>query len=319
MSPLTKIAVTGPGAAAWLNAITSNRVSRRPGTVTYTLLLDDAGGVRSDITVACFTDEEFQIGANGPADVAWLRRELPTDGSVQVREITGALSCLGLWGPRSRDIISGLSDDDWSNAAFPYYSARQMSIAEIPVRALRVSYVGELGRELYTSPEYGGRLWEVLWKTGEPVGLIAAGRGAFDTLRLEKGYRLWGADMHTEYTPVEAGVQFAVKLSKENFRGHAALTRGERRADRRLCCLRLEDPQQVVMGKEPVLIGERVVGYVTSSGFGFSTGESLAYAYLPEENSSPESTVHVEYFGKRLAASVVNEPRWDPEGLRLRG
>jgi glycine cleavage system aminomethyltransferase T len=321
MSPLTKIEVTGPGAAAWLETMTSNRVPRRPGGVTYALLLDDAGGIRSDITVARLDEETFQIGANGPADIAWLRQALPGDGSTQLRDVSGALACLGLWGPRARAIVERVSDDDWSNAAFPYYSARLTTIGEVPVRALHVSYVGELGWELYVSPEYGARLWDLLWDAGQQDGLVAAGRAAFDTLRLEKGYRLWGVDMHTEYRPREAGVGFALKPEKGPFRGRdalAAASASDAVPARRLCCLRLVDPAIVVMGKEPVLAGGEVVGYVTSAGFGFATGESLAYAYLPAPIAVEGSAVDVEYFGERHAATVVSEPRWDAAGARLR-
>jgi glycine cleavage system aminomethyltransferase T len=214
-----------------------------------------------------------------------------------------------------------VSGDDWSNASFPYYTMRAVAVGEVPVRALRVSYVGELGWELYTSPEYGGRLWDLLWAAGQPDGLVAAGRAAFDTLRLEKGYRLWGADMHTEYRPDEAGVGFAVKLGKGPFIGREALQSEESNSTssrrRRLCCLQLIDPTVVVMGKEPVLRGEEVLGYVTSAGFGYSTGESLAYAYLPA-GCQEGTEVEVEYFGDRFDATVVSEPRWDPEGARLR-
>jgi dimethylglycine oxidase len=188
------------------------------------------------------------------------------------------------------------------------------------VRALRVSYVGELGWELYTSPEYGARLWELLWKAGQPFGLVSAGRAAFDTLRLEKGYRLWGADMHTEYRPDEAGVGFAVKLGKGSFIGREALQTQATNptSGRRLCCLQLIDPTVVVMGKEPVLLRDAVLGYVTSAGFGYSTGESLAYAYLPAACAEEGTMVEVQYFGDRFPATVVSEPRWDPEGTRLR-
>ena len=322
MTPLTKIEVKGPGAAEWLEGMTSNKVARKPGSITYTLLLNDAGGIRSDITVARLDRETFQIGANGPADIAWLRRFLPADGSIQVRDITGALSCLGLWGPRARDVVERVSGDDWTNASFPYFTSRAMTIGEVPVRSLRVSYVGELGWELYTSPEYGGRLWELLWEAGQPDGIVAAGRAAFDTLRLEKGYRLWGVDMHTEYRPEEAGVAFAVKPGKGSFMGREALVgQGQDSGGCptwRLSCLRLVDPSVVVVGKEPVVLGQRVVGYVTSAGFGYSTGESLAYAYLPVDDAVAGADVEVEYFGDRFPAEVVSEPRWDPEGARMR-
>jgi dimethylglycine oxidase len=319
MSPLTKIEVAGPGAAAWLETVTTNKVARRPGSVTYSLLLDDAGGIRSDVTVARLDEETFQIGANGPADLAWLRRLLPADGSVQLRDVTGALCCLGLWGPRARDIVSRVSGDDWSDAAFPYYTTRAMSVGEVPVRALRVSYVGELGWELYASPEYGGRLWDLLWAAGAEDGLVAAGRAAFDTLRLEKGYRLWGVDMHHEHSPVEAGVAFAVKPGKGPFLGQNALAARDGDPRRRLCCLRLDDPRAVMMGKEPVLAGEQAIGYVTSAGFGYTVGESLAYAYLPADLATVGLAVDIEYFGERYPATVVDEPRWDPAGVKLRG
>jgi glycine cleavage system aminomethyltransferase T len=223
-----------------------------------------------------------------------------------------------LWGPRARDIVERVSSDDWSNAAFPYYTTRAMAIGEVPVRALRVSYVGELGWELYVSPEYSGRLWDLLWDAGQEDGLIAAGRAAFDTLRLEKGYRLWGADMHSEYRPEEAGVAFAVKPGKGEFRGREALEHSGRGAQKRLCCLRLEDPRQIVMGKEPVVVRGAVAGYVASAGFGYSVGESLAYAILPADYAAEGLEVDIEYFGESCRASVVAEPRWDPEGARLR-
>ncbi len=318
MTPLTKIEVTGPGAGEWLESQTSNKVARKIGSVTYALLLDDRGGIRSDITVARLASETFQIGANGPTDLAWLRQTLPAGGAIQVRDVTGSLACVGLWGPRARAIVERASGDDWSNSAFPYYSSRARSVGEIPVRALRVSYVGELGWELYTSPEYGGRLWDLLWAAGQEDGLIAAGRAAFDTLRLEKGYRLWGSDMHSEYRPEEAGVSFAVKPSKGEFRGRGALGTGNPKSKRRLCCLRLDDPQQIVIGKEPVVVGSAVVGYVASAGFGYSVGESLAYAYLPSDIVAEGREVGIEYFGECCRATVMAEPRWDPEGTRLR-
>jgi glycine cleavage system aminomethyltransferase T/glycine/D-amino acid oxidase-like deaminating enzyme len=317
MSPLPKLEVTGPGAAAWLESLLTNRVARKVGSVTYAMMLDDAGGILSDVTVARIDKETFQIGANGLADLATLRKALPDDGSVQVRDVTGALCCLGLWGPRARDIVQSVSSDDWSNEAFPYYTTRAIHIGAVPVRALRVSYVGELGWELYTSPEYGAWLWDLLWDAGRPHDLIAAGRAAFETLRLEKGYRLWGTDIHPEHQPAEAGVAFAVKMSKEAFRGRNALESNGRQATRRLACLRLDDISVVMMGKEPVLQGDAVIGYVTSAGMGYSVGESLAYAWIPAQLEEG-AALEIESFGTAFPARIVSEPRWDAEGARLR-
>lgn len=315
MSPLPKLEVAGAGATEWLDSLLTVTAPRRPGRVVYGLLLDEGGGIRSDVTITRRSDGRYQIGANGLADLAWLRHALPEDGSVAVRDITGALACLGLWGPRARDIITRVSEDNWSHAAFPYYTARELSVGEVPVLALRVSYVGELGWELYVSPEYGAWLWDTLWQAGQDDGLIAAGRAAFETLRLEKGYRLWGVDMHAEHQPQEAGVGFAVSKAKAAFRGKAALREDARRC---LACLRLDDGHAVVMGKEPVRAGNEIAGYVTSAGYGYSVGESLAYAWLPQDLAQPGNHVVIEYFGQDVPATVVSEPRWDPQGKRIR-
>ena len=319
MSPLPKIEVSGPGAAAFLERMTSAKVGRAPGAVTYALLLDERGTVRSDVTVARLAEDLFQLGANGPLDLVWLRRHAAGDGSVQVRDVTASLSCIGLWGPRARDVVQRVSEDDWTNAAFPYYSARARTVGEVPVTALRVSYVGELGWELYCSPEYGLRLWRLIWDAGQPDGIIAAGRAAFDTLRLEKGYRLWGADVYAEHNPDAAGLGFAVKPKKGDFLGReAVLAARERPPSSRLCCLTLDDPSCVAMGKEPIRFEDRVSGYVTSAGYGPSVGKSIAYGWLATEAAQPGTAVDVELFGERHPATVSDDPLFDPAGTRLR-
>ena len=179
--------------------------------------------------------------------------------------------------------------------------------------------MGELGWELYTSAEYGVRLWSVLWEAGEPLDAIAGGRGAFDGLRLEKGYRSWGKDMTTEDNPYEAGLGFTVKLQKGDFVGRAKL---EELADippsRRLSCLTLDEPLDVVMGKEPVYAGSEVLGWVTSAAYGYTVGRCIAYAYLPAEQATEGTEVEIEYFGERLPATVRAEPLWDPKMERMK-
>ena len=154
------------------------------------------------------------MGANGNLDLDYFRRQAPRDGSVSVRDITGATCCIGLWGPQARDLVQALSPDDFSNESFKYFRAKKVSIGGVPVTAMRLSYVGELGWELYTTADNGQRLWDVLWAGGQRHGIIAAGRAAFNSLRLEKGYRSWGADMTTEHNPYEAGLGFAVRAAK---------------------------------------------------------------------------------------------------------
>lgn len=320
MATLTKLEVTGPGAAAGLEQLASNRVDRPVGSIAYTLLLNEHGGVQSDVTVARLGEEHFQLGANGPLDAAWLRHYLPNDGSVQVRDASSALACVGLWGPRARDLLALVSDDDLSNAAFPYYSVRSIAVGEVPVTAMRLSYVGELGWELYCPAEFGGRLVDLLRQAGEPIGgVVVAGRAAFDTLRLEKGYRLWGTDVTAEDDPYEAGLGFAVRLKKPAFLGRDALLAAKARGPRRrLVCLTLDDPAVVVMGKEPIIAGGEAAGYVTSAGFGYSVNRSLAYGYLPPASAEPGTRVEIEYFGDRVPATVARDPLFDPAGERPR-
>jgi glycine cleavage system aminomethyltransferase T len=319
MTPLTRAEVGGRGALGFLQWLTTNQLDRPAGSVVYTCMLDERGGIRSDVTVARLEERRFQVACNGPQDLAWMRRHLPDDGSIHIHETTPGTCCVGVWGPRARDLVQPLTDADLSNAAFPYFSARQICVGEVPTLALRVSYAGELGWEIYTSADYGLRLWDLLWEAGRPLGAVAGGRGAFDSLRLEKGYRLWGSDMDAEHNPYEAGLGFTVKLDKGDFLGREALLRiKERGVARKLCCMTLDDPRAVVMGKEPILDGNRALGYVTSANDGYSVGAFIAYGYLPVEYATPGAQVEIEYFGARYKATVVKDPLYDPKGVKLR-
>jgi glycine cleavage system aminomethyltransferase T len=175
-----------------------------------------------------------------------------------------------------------------------------------------------LGWEIYTPVEYGLRLWDILWAAGRPYGLIAAGSGAFDSLRLEKGYRLWGSDIHTDYNPYEAGLGWAVRLGKGDFLGRDALRRiKDEGVSRQLCCLMLDAPEAVVMGKEPILDGDRTLGYVTSANYGYNVGKFIVYGYLPLAYTAAGTKVEIDYFGRRLSATVNAEPLYDPSHARL--
>ncbi|SNS70207.1 Glycine cleavage system T protein (aminomethyltransferase) [Asanoa hainanensis] len=314
MTTLKRVEVTGPGAAAYLQWLTTGNVDRSVGTVTYCLLLDVDGGVRSDITVARLGPHEFQVGINGPLDVDWFARHLPADGSVAVRDTTAGTCCVGVWGPRARDLVQSLTVDDFSNEAFRYFRARRTYIGTVPVTALRLSYVGELGYELYTTADLGLKLWDTLWAAGQELGIVAGGRGAFASLRLEKGYRLFGTDLTYEHDPYEAGLDFAVKLDKGDFLGRSALASRTNLA-RRLTCLTLAE---VVMGKEPVYAGDECVGHVTSAAYGYTVGTGIAYAWLPASLATPGQTVHIGYFDRRVPATVAAEPLFDPRMERLR-
>ncbi|MFD8546506.1 FAD-dependent oxidoreductase [Streptomyces sp. NPDC059649] len=314
MTPLRRLEVTGPGALAFLQRMTTNNLAKKPGAVTYTLLLDEKGGIRSDLTVARLAPDRFQIGANSPADIEWLRRHAPSD--VHLRDTTSGTCCIGVWGPLARDLVQPLTRDDFSHEAFGYFRAKETHLGHVPVTALRLSYVGELGWELYTTADLGLRLWDTLWEAGRQHGVIAAGRSAFNSLRLEKGYRSWGHDMTEEHTPYEAGLGFAVRMDRGDFLGRTALEQLPP-PTRKLTALLLDDPAAVVLGKEPVFVDGAPAGYVTSAAYGYTLGRCVAYAWLPAHLATGTG-VHIEYFGEKIPATVADEPLFDPKMTRIR-
>jgi len=322
LTPYVKLDVEGPDACRFLERVCANRIDRPAGTVVYTAMLTPAGGIRCDLTVTRLGPERFRVvtgGGSGMHDLAWLRRQVRDGERLSIVDRTTQWFALGLFGPRAREVLSAVTDSDVSNPALPYMRAAEIQVGEVPVLAQRISYVGELGWELYGPIEMGERAWDLLWEAGREHGIVAAGMGAFDSLRLEKGYRLWGQDIHTEHDPFEAGLAFAVKMDKPDFQGKAALeailARGH---SRRLACVTLDEPAHVAMGKEPMWADGRVVAYVTSASYGYSIGRGIAYGYLPVELAKPGTPVQIELFDERLPAHVAAEPLWDPEGTRLR-
>jgi glycine cleavage system aminomethyltransferase T/glycine/D-amino acid oxidase-like deaminating enzyme len=323
ITPFAKFDVQGPDACAYLERISANHIDRPAGTIVYTAMLTPSGGVRCDLTVSRKADDLFRVvtgGGSGQHDLAWMRAQIRDGERVTITERTGGLFALGLWGPRARDVLQAVTDEDVGNEAFPYLTARYINVGEVgPVWAQRISYVGELGWELYGQIAMGDRAWELLWEAGRDHGLIAAGLGAFDSLRLEKGYRLWGQDIHTEHDPLEAGLGFAVRWDKD-FQGKEALERirdAGGPADR-LACMTLDDPSAIVVGKEPIVHDGRVVAYVTSANYGYSIGRGIAYGYLPRGLAVEGTPVEIEYLGERVAATVAADPLFDPEHERLR-
>ena len=239
--------------------------------------------------------------AFGTHDRAWLERNMPRDGSVYVNDITSAYACLCLWGPKAREVL---------NLPHPYMTAREVTVGDVPCIASRVTYVGELGWELYCPAEYGATLWDTLCVDGVTPG----GYRAIESLRLEKGYRAWGSDLTPETTPLEAGLGFAVKMDKGDFIGRDALAEPKQR----LVCIVLDDPRAVVLGSEPVRAGDDIVGRVTSGGFGYAVRASIVYAYVPVEHSALGTQVAVDIFGDWVAGEVRSEPLYDPKGERVR-
>jgi glycine cleavage system aminomethyltransferase T/glycine/D-amino acid oxidase-like deaminating enzyme len=318
-----KIEITGAGALAFLQRLCDNDLDRPVGRITYTQMLNRRGGIECDFTVTRRAEDRFFIvtgTAFGNHDIGWIRRHAPEDQDVRISDVTSALACIGLWGPLAREILARVTSDDVGNEAFPYLTAREITVGPVPVTALRVTYVGELGWELYCPMEYGLLLWDSLWQAGRPHGMLAGGYRAIDSLRLEKGYRVWSSDITPEETPYQAGLGFAVRLGKgTDFIGREALlTTREQPLDRKLACLVLDDPRSVALANEPVRVDGNVVGRVTSGGYGFAVERSIAYAYLPLGLAEVGQRTEVEVFGQWVGCTVSAEPLYDPRGERIK-
>jgi glycine cleavage system aminomethyltransferase T/glycine/D-amino acid oxidase-like deaminating enzyme len=319
-SSFAKLEVSGPGAAEFLDGLCDNHVAREVGQITYTQMLNARGGIECDFTVTRVAHDAFSIvtgTAFGNHDLSWIRRHLRPGGSVRATDVTSRWSCFALWGPRARTILAALTPDDVGEAAFAYMTMRELTVGDVPVRALRVTFVGELGWELYCPAEYGAGLWRTLWEGGREHGLVAAGYRAIDSLRLEKGYRVWAADITPEDSPDEAGLGFCVRMDKDYVGRDALVAARERGLRRRLRCLVLDDPRSVALGNEPVRIGADLVGRVTSGGYGYSVARSIAYAYLPADVELGTG-VELDIFGRWVPGQVVADPLFDPRGERIR-
>jgi 4-methylaminobutanoate oxidase (formaldehyde-forming) len=319
-SSFAKLEIAGPGAAAFLEDVCDNRVARDVGAITYTQMLNHRGGIECDFTVTRVEQDLFSIvtgTAFGNHDLSWIRRQAPTDGTVRCSDVTARWACFALWGPRARDILAPLTSDPLE---FPYMTMRDLAIGDVPVRALRVTFVGELGWEIYCPTEYGAGLWRTLWEAGAEHGLMACGYKAIDSMRLEKGYRVWASDITPDETPFEGGLGFCVKKDAA-FVGSAALgvgsPDGPAPPEKRLRCLVLSDPRSVALGNEPVRVGGEVVGRVTSGGYGYTVECSIAYAYLPAHVEFG-TQVEVDIFGQWVSGEVSKEPLLDPKGERVR-
>jgi glycine cleavage system aminomethyltransferase T/glycine/D-amino acid oxidase-like deaminating enzyme len=335
LTSLTRAIVEGPDAEPFLQRLATNDLSGPVGSVVYSAVCTPTGGIRSDITFSRLAEDRYQLGCNGPQDVAYLRRSRRDDERVTISEVTAGTTAVLVTGPQARSLLASLSPDDLSDAAFPYLTARPIEIHDVPVLAQRISYAGELGWELYVEAAMGRRLWDVLWKAGGTFGLVAAGRAAYDGLRMEKGYRSWGLDMTEEDDPYEAGLGFTVRLGKAvDFVGREALA-GRKAAGRQraLAWAWLDDPAHIVLGKEPVRAAtgtgrggrdpsgrdpDEVVGYVRSAAYGYSVGHDLVSVMLPVELAPAGTALTIDWFGERLAATVVKDPIWDPTGTRIR-
>jgi dimethylglycine dehydrogenase len=314
-----KFMVSGPGAEAFLDRLCANRLPSEPGRIALTQMLTPKGGIECDLTVSLLRPERYYVvsaAATETHDLAWIERHDPRDDSVQIENVTETYGVLTLAGPRSRELLQRLSRDELSREAFPFFRARHIDVAGLDIMALRVSYVGELGYELHHTLELQRDLYEKLLEAGADLGLVDFGYRALESLRLEKAYRLWGADMSADYTPLEAGLERFVAFDKGDFVGREALLGREPRI--RLSTLVVDAGDADAHGYEPVYVGGELTTYVMAGGYGHTVGESIALAYLPLDRAVDGTEVEVEITGDRRRARVVEPPLYDPAGERLR-
>ena len=331
--------VSGPGALDYIQRLAVNQMDVKVGRAVYTPLLNSHGGFKADLTIMRTGENEFRIvtgGGDGARDKKWFRDHLPAHGSVTFTDLTSALCTVGLWGPRARDVLQSVTEDDVSHEGFPFATARDIIVNGLPAWALRISYVGELGWEIYAPMEHGLKLWDTLWEAGQGHGLVPAGIGVYGTsARLEKGYRLMGAELESEYNPFEADLA-RPKVKRYDFIGREAyLLAREEEPAAILCTLTVDDHTSAsgmpryMQGREPIFTpnGQPIVdskgrrSYVTSAGSGPSLGKHLLLAYLPPEYASEGARLAVEYMTEQYPVTVArvgSKPLFDPDDERMR-
>jgi glycine cleavage system aminomethyltransferase T/glycine/D-amino acid oxidase-like deaminating enzyme len=339
LSAFVVLDVAGPGALGALQRLAVAQMDVSIGRVVYTPFLNEAGGIKADLTIMRLGDDSFRVvtgGHGGMVDKKWIADHLPSEGSAQLFDATSAWSTIGVWGPSARDLVGSLTDDDVSNDGFPFATCKQIAIGPVRVLASRISYVGELGWELHVPMEQGGRLWDLLWEAGRAHGAVPVGIGAYAvTGRLEKCYRAHGNELDLEHDLVQAGMARSTVKDADFVGRDAYLKQRAQEPARVLCTLTVGDHtsssgvKRYMMGREPILTrdGESILdafgrpAFVTSAGSGPSIGKHLLMSYLPPERARVGEELAVEYFGERypITVEVVGSlPLFDPENLRMK-
>ncbi len=327
-SSFAKFVVAGPDAEAALSWICAGDVAKPPGRMTYTQMLNHRGGIECDLTVSRFADDQFYI-VSGTGfrthDFAWIRDHIGDLLDARIEDVTDAHGTLSLMGPRARDVLSRVTDADVSDAAFPFAHCRDIAVAGATVRALRVTYVGELGWELHFPIEHAGPIYDAVMAAGAADGIANTGYRAIESLRLEKGYRAWAADIGPDYTPQEAGLGWAVK-TKSNipFLGREALAeRAAAPQTKRLACFTIDDPAVVLLGRETIYRDGERVGWLSSAGWGYAVAKNIGYGYVRNEagvtrDYLESGTYELEVAAHRVPCQIHFEPLYDPGMKRIK-
>lgn len=317
----SKFEMIGPGSLDLLQRLAACNMDRPAGSIIYAQLCNERGGIEADLTITRLAESHFYIvtgSAFGTHDADWIRRHMPKDGSVQLIDMTSARAVINICGPKARDILQAVCEQDLSNDAFPFGTAQEIVVGAAPVRAARIGFVGELGWELHIPTEFGAHVYQTLRQAGEPHGVRDVGYRAIDSLRLEKGYLYWSGDISPDYTPIEAGLGFRVHLkSGGEFIGREILSKQkEEGAPRRLCTF-VTETRLPLYGGEAILLDGRTVSLATSAGFGHTVGKTIIFGYLPT-SLSDEEAFEIEVFGERHGIRLVEGPLYDRENLRLK-
>lgn len=316
-SSFSKFEVSGSGAAGFLQKLAANNVDKEIGTATYTQLCNERGGIEADLTIIREADDRFYIVTGsgfGVRDRQWIESHMPDQ--VHLSDITSSRAVINLCGPKSRDVLAQVCEDGVSNEEFPFLAARWIHIGMAPVLAVRLTYVGELGWELHVPVEYALYVYEQLKRAGEAHGIRDAGYRAIDSLRMEKKYLYWGADIGPDFTPFEAGLGFCVKFDKGDFIGRETLLRQkEEGVERKLCCFLVDDPASL-HGSEAIHYNGEVVGVTTSANYGYSVEKSIAFGYLPVEISG-KADFEIEAYSERYAAKRIASCAYDPKRTKI--
>ena len=318
-----KYEIEGPGALTFLNRMAANNIDKPAGSVTYTQLCNERGTIESDLTIARLGEEKFMIitGTSfGLHDAEWIKKHMPGDGAVTMREVTSAYTMLNVIGPKSRDLLKKVCDDDIDNEAFPFSVCKMLTVGYAQVLALRVTYVGELGYELYIPMEYAAHVYETLWEQGQDLGIANAGYRAIDSLHFEKGYAYWSSDVTPEYTPYDAGLGFCVDLKKGDFIGRDALVKAKEEGPKvKLCTLTLVADEPVMLqGSAPVVYKGELLGVTTSGGYGYTVGKTICYAYLPVGHMDHGDEYEIEIYKTLYKAKIEkNRALYDPKREKI--
>ena len=323
-----KFLVAGNDAASALSWICSNRIDKPDGSLTYTQMLNSRGGIECDVTVAGVAENEFYIVTGtgfATHDLSWIERHIPRGLDAVVTDVTSSRTTLSVMGPRSRELLSTLTDHDLTNAGFPFGSVREIPVAGASVLALRVTYVGELGWELHIPVDSALDVYGRLVEAGETFGLVNAGYRAIESLRLEKGYRAWGSDIGADYTPFEAGLGWAVKLGSDtDFLGREALEEQRTRpVVRRLATFTVDDPDITLLGRESIFRNGEPVGWLTSGGWGYTIQKNIGLGYVRNDEAVTDDYLangeyELEIATERVPSTIHRAPLYDPHMERIR-